>query len=157
MVSFWEFSQCNSADVHQRDHKTVRRLTPVESVVCSIRIRFITSIISAAVWIPVHFLKRLNIKREWLTGEFELPAAGVAVVFRSEVSDGVVPQVGRSKYHIVGPAGTFGYTGKIRRLFSVHRSSGRAVADSPLLTTLDNRGIGQNLPNTYTHTHAQVT
>lgn len=41
-----------------------------------------------------------------LTGELEFPAAGVAVVFGSEVSDGVVSQVGRSKYHIIGPAVT---------------------------------------------------
>lgn len=40
-----------------------------------------------------------------LTWEFEFAAAGVAVVFGSEVPDGIVPQVGRSKNHIIGSAG----------------------------------------------------
>lgn len=38
-----------------------------------------------------------------LTRKFEFPAAGVAVVFRSEVSNSVISEVGRSKYHIIGP------------------------------------------------------
>jgi len=37
------------------------------------------------------------------TRKFEFPAAGVAVVLRPEVPDGVVSQVGRSKDHIVRP------------------------------------------------------
>lgn len=41
-----------------------------------------------------------------LTREFEFAAAGVAVVFGSEVPDGVVAQVGRSKDHVTGATAT---------------------------------------------------
>lgn len=102
----------------------------------------------------MHFLKRLNIKRESLTGEFELPAAGVAVVFGSEVSDGVVPQVGRSKYHIVGPAGTFGakvrsedsflFIAKVVELWLTHPFS-------PLLITEGSVRISPTPTHTRTH------
>lgn len=39
-----------------------------------------------------------------LTWKFELPTAGVAVVFCSEVPDGIVTQIGGSEYHVIGPA-----------------------------------------------------
>lgn len=39
-----------------------------------------------------------------LTRKFEFPAAGVAVVFCPEVSDGIVSEVGRSEYHVVRSA-----------------------------------------------------
>lgn len=41
----------------------------------------------------------------FLTGKFEFPTAGVAVVLGAEVPDGVVSQVGRSKDHVVGSVG----------------------------------------------------
>lgn len=40
----------------------------------------------------------------FLTRKFEFPTAGVAVVLSSKVPNGIIPQVGRSKYHIVGSA-----------------------------------------------------
>lgn len=38
-----------------------------------------------------------------VTWKFEFPTAGVAVVFCSEVSDGIVAQISRSEYHVIGP------------------------------------------------------
>lgn len=40
-----------------------------------------------------------------LTRKFQFPTAGVAVMFCAKVSDGVISEVGRSKDHVVGPAG----------------------------------------------------
>lgn len=43
--------------------------------------------------------------RAFLTRKFELPTAGVAMVFSAKVPNGIVPQVGRSKYHIIWSVG----------------------------------------------------
>lgn len=57
-------------------------------------------------------------------------------MFRSEVSDGVVPQVGRSKYHIVGPAVAFSAGVRLKKDFLF--ITGMYKADSPLLATFNN-------------------
>lgn len=59
-------------------------------------------------------------------------------MFRSEVSDGVVPQVGRSKYHIIGPAATISADVRLKNDFLVNHLNIKAMVDSPLLTTLNN-------------------
>lgn len=56
-----------------------------------------------AVWISGQVLTGSG---RTLTRQFEFAAAGVAVVFSSEVPDGVVAQVGRPKDHVAGAAVT---------------------------------------------------
>lgn len=78
-------------------------------------------------------------------------------MFRSEVSDGVVSQVGRSKDHIVGPAVPISADVKTKKGFSANHANIKAMVTHPFSPLLITEGSVRISPTpTHTDKHTQT-
>lgn len=105
-----------------------------------------------------------------LTRKFEFATARVAVMFCTEVPNGIISQVGGSEYHIIRPAGVrkCKVSWMIKSIYysqvshkklnnSIKKVNDVCETHLPLLTTLYNRWICQNLSNPCRDAHTKHT